>query len=84
MTVKLKDLEDKHYSTDLVFEAEGWKTPVYISITGRPTRAPSSRELENGWSEEEGMDHVEDAGVYKTALSIMSYLNSFNNDQENP
>lgn len=71
----LKPLEGKYYSTDI--ESEDGLIQVHGFITDDPYRS-SDRELEEGWTEDMGYDHVELQSTYETALKIVKALNDSN------
>ena len=74
MKVELKPLDSKYYETEIVISDDDWYSNVYVRLCGHPTFTPSPREIENGWEQDYGMDHVEDHGVYNIAKLIYDEL----------
>jgi len=58
VTVELKELPSKHYSTDIKVGFYGHWSTFLISISGDGT-APSLREVKEGWEDDFDMNHVE-------------------------
>lgn len=71
--VVLEELRGKYYSTEIVAYTEG-HDPTYISIVGYGNGKPSQRELDRGYNEDYGMDHVESDSSYQVALKILEAL----------
>ena len=67
----IEPLESKWYSTVVHF-------PKFtVEIYGPCDSGPSSREIEEGWELDHGMDHVEPHDVYEAARVI---LKAFKNE----
>lgn len=77
---KILPLEGKYYGTRIEFRKPGSKaaddvheikiwTPDHFA-----TPFASEREIENGWTPEDGHDHVEDAQSFKIATIICDAL----------
>lgn len=74
--VFLRELEGKHYSTEVSVVVEDEKGEVYacgVEIYGYFPK-PSYREYMKGWEPDMGMDHVETEAEYKIALAIVDAL----------
>lgn len=74
--VFLKELEGKHYSTEVCIFVDDFSGKIYpfrIDLCGYYPQ-PSFREYMSGWEPEMGMDHVENEAQYKIALAIVDAL----------
>ena len=72
--VDLIPREGKFYETLIRVKMSGIEEPLWVSIYGQGNRLPSSRELELGWEEEHGWDHVETEAHEAVANHIIKAL----------
>lgn len=74
--VFLKELQGKHYTTEVAVVVEHEDGSVYllgVDVYGYFPR-PSQREIDKGWEPDYGVDHVESEAEYKVALAIVEAL----------
>ncbi len=73
----LKPLQGKYYGTIVSNTETGDRIEVWLSMQGN--YKPSEREIDNGWVEEYGYDHVEIQSSYEAAKKIVKALNDETN-----
>ena len=71
MTWKLEPLKGKYYGTKVWNDETDELIEVWLSSVLKA----SEREIEDGWEEEHGYDHVESQRSYEAAMIICEALN---------
>lgn len=71
MTWKLEPLKGKYYGTRVINDWTGELIIVWLDLEYKV----SDRELEKGWQEDQGFDHVESQRSYEAAMIICEALN---------
>ena len=81
MNWELDELPHKHYTTIVRNTKTDERIEVCTFKFGDDYRA-SDRELEDGWTDWHGFDHVELQGGYEMALVIRDALNKWDKEEE--
>lgn len=72
----VKPLEGKYYGTIVQYDGcdvcRFWESNHFARPFG------SSREIANGWTEEDGHDHVEDEQSLSLATEFVNHMNAIN------
>lgn len=76
MTWSIKPLEGKYYGTIILDSLTGDEIKLWISDHFAKPFA-SEREIKNGWTPEDGHDHVESVRDYEYAQVIVDALNNY-------
>lgn len=73
MTWKLEPLKGKYYGTRVINDWTGELIIIWLDL--EDYGKVSIREIEDGWEEEHGYDHVESQRSYEAAMIICEALN---------